>query len=376
MSPHRVHLLVIVLLLAGVSAGLAQTRPPTGIGGRLSDESDAALPGVTVSIGCAGSGAVIVAVTDGTGKFLAPDVPPGPCTVTFELAGFETVVRERVEAPVGQATSVDQQLGLAAIEETVNVVAAAPDRPAPSSRPRPRVQPSTIPVHETASVCGPGPLPFANRLIRLVGSGEDGARTLYTPGDTIIVDGGWADGVVVGQNFVVRRPYRSDDLSWDAKAASAGVHVAGLVQVVDMTETSATVAVVYACDEFMRGDDLDVFVPESYRLPRSDGPPDYARPARVLLGDQGRMLGAPGRMMVIDQGMNAGVEVGQIVTLFRRASLRGASVVPVGDAVVVAARADWARIRIDSVRDVVYAGDFAAPHRRPGAAGRAVASAR
>jgi hypothetical protein len=375
MPRHRATLFGAILFVVAVSTASGQSRSAAGLGGRLSDESGAALPGVTVSIACAGSPALVVAVTDGAGRFAAPDVPAGSCTVTFELAGFRTVVRERIDLQAGQAAVVDQQLGLAAIEETVNVVAAAPDSP-PAPAPRPHIQPSTIPAHETASVCGPGPLPFANRLIRLVGNGESRARTLYTPGDTIMVDAGWADGLAVGQNFVVRRPYRSNDLSWDARADAAGVHSAGLVQVVDITEASAVVAVVYACDEFMRGDDLDVFVPESYKPPRSDGPPDYHRPARVLLGDQGRMLGAPGRMMVIDQGKDAGVEVGQRVTLFRRASSGGAAVTTVGEAVVVAARADWSRIRIDSVRDVVYAGDLAAPHRRVEYSGKPVASAR
>jgi hypothetical protein len=363
MSLRHARFSLLMALLGAVSTVLAQGGPGGGIGGRLTDESGAALPGGTVSIACAGSGGVIVTVTDGAGTYSVPGLPPGQCSVTFDLAGFQKVVRERIEAPPHEVVAVNQQLGLAAIEETVNVVAAAPVRSA-VPKPRPRVQPGSIPTHEVDSVCGPGPLPFADRLIRLVGDREGGVRTMYAPGDTIVIDAGWAGGIAVGQNFVVRRPYRSSDLSWSEPSALAGVHSAGLVQVVEVAETSATVAVVYACDEFMLGDDLDVFAPEPFRLPRSDGPPDFDRPARVLLGDQGRMLGAPGRMMVIDQGEAAGVEAGQRVTLFRRARPGGAAVTPVGEAVVVAVRADWARIRIDSVRDVVYAGDLAAPHRR------------
>jgi len=139
------------------------------------------------------------------------------------------------------------------------------------------------------------------------------------------------------------------------------------VQVVEVAEASATVAVVYACDEFVRGDDLEAFAPEPFRVPRSDGPPDFDQPARILFGDEGKMLGASGRLMVIDQGADAGVEAGQQVTLFRRARFGRGAVTRVGEAVVVAVRADWSRIRIDTVRDAVYAGDLAAPHRRPDA---------
>lgn len=364
MSLHRPPLPAVIVLLGAVSTALAQPRAG-GIGGRLIDESGAVLPGVTVSMTCAGSAAVIVAVTDSAGRYSVDDLPSGPCSVAFELAGFQKVVRDRLDVPRGQALAVDQQMALAPVAETVNVVAASPDRPAPAPQPRLRVQPGSIPPHETDSVCGPGPLPFATRLIRLVGNRDDSVRTLYAPGDTILIDAGRADGIAVGQNFVVRRPYHASDPppSRDPDAF-ASVHSAGLVQVVEVTETAATVAVVYACDEFMRGDDLDVFTPEPFRPPRSDGPPDFGRPARILLADQGQMFGAPGRMMVIDQGKDAGVEVGQWVTLFRRPQRGAPSVTSVGEAVVVAARADWARIRIDSIRDVVYPGDLAAPHRR------------
>jgi hypothetical protein len=363
MPPLRACLSVAIVLLGAVSSVLSQAVSGGGIGGRLTDDSGLALPGVTVSMTCAGSSAVIIAVTDSAGTYAVTGLPSGPCKVVFELAGFQKIVRERIE-PAGQVVAVDQQLGLAGIEETVNVVAAAPAGPVAAAKPHPRVQPESIPPHDAASVCGSGPLPFADRLIRLVGDRDGGVRTMYAPGDRIVIDAGRANGIAVGQNYVVRRPYRSRDVSWGSPVASAGVHSAGLVQVVEVEETRATVAVVYACDEFVRGDDLDVFAPEPFRPPRSDGPPDFAQPARVLLGDEGRMLGAPGRTMVIDQGTDAGVEVGQWVTLFRRTQAAGA--VLLAEAVVVAARADWSRIRIDSVRDVVYAGDLAAPHRRSG----------
>jgi hypothetical protein len=352
------------VVLVAVSTVIAQGGPGT-IGGRLTDESGAVLPGVTVSVTCAGSSAVVVAVSDSAGQYSVAGLPSGPCSVTFELSGFQKIARERIDVPARQAVAVDQQLGLAALAETVNVVAPAPARVAPP-KPRPRVEPALIPTHEVGSVCGPAPMPFADRLIRLVGDTEDGVRMMYVPGDTIVIDAGRASGIAVGQNYVVRRPYRSSDLATADPLVFTGVHAAGLVQVVQVAEASATVAVVYACDEFMRGDDLDAFAPEPFQLPRSDGPPDFERPARVLLGDQGQMFGAPGRMMVIDQGKGAGVEVGQWVSLFRRTKLGAAAVTRVGEAVVVAVRADWSRIRVESVRDVVYAGDLAAPHRRPG----------
>jgi hypothetical protein len=80
------------------------------------------------------------------------------------------------------------------------------------------------------------------------------------------------------------------------------------------------------------------------------------------------MLGAPRRLMVIDQGQNAGLEAGQRITLFRRMRFGRGPVSRVGEAVVVSVHADWSRIRVDSVHDVVFAGDQAAPHHPTAAA--------
>ena len=348
----------------------AQVQTGGSLGGRLTDVSGAVLPGVTVSIACGQTGSVIVAVSDGNGRYLVPGLPAGSCRITFELAGFKKAGRERVEVPASGTVTVDQQLELAALEETVTVKAPAPDPPAVPVKPRPRIKPGSVPPHDTASVCGPSPLPFERPLIRLVGERDEAVRTMYAPGDPILIDAGRVDGIALGQNFVVRRPYHATDSLPSDPTISTAVHTAGVVQVVAVRETSATVAVVYACDEFVRGDDLDVFAPEALGLPRSDGPPDFKRPARVVLADQGHMFGAPGRLMVLDQGTDAGIEVGLRVTLFRRAPEGGSTPRIVGEAVVVAARPEWSRIRIGSVSDVVNAGDLAAPHRSPKSPGR------
>jgi len=368
MSLCRVHLFAGIVLLGIASTLHAQSGPGGGIGGRLTDESEAALPGVTVSIACAGSSAVIVTVTDATGAYAVPGLPPGLCNVRFELAGFRAAVRERIEVPERQVVAVNQQLGLGGVEETVNVVAQAPPvRKVVVPSPRPRAQAAAVPPHDIDSVCGPGRPggQVGAAVVRLAGHRDEGERTMYEPGDAIVIDAGRVDGYAVGQNFIVQRRYRASDLLWDDPVVPTGMHSAGLVQVVEVSETGATVAVVYACDEFMRGDELEAFAPEPFRLPRSDGPPDFAQPARVVFGDEGKMLGAPGRLMVIDQGWDAGIEAGQRVTLFRRTRFGDGAISRIGEAVVVAVRADWSRIRVDSVHDVVFAGDQAAPHRSP-----------
>ena len=79
---------VALMLAALPSAAYAQAA----IAGTVKDASDALMPGVTVE---AASPALIekvrTAVTDGSGQFLIENLRPGSYTVTFTLAGFQTV---------------------------------------------------------------------------------------------------------------------------------------------------------------------------------------------------------------------------------------------------------------------------------------------
>ena len=94
-----------------------------------------------------------------------------------------------------------------------------------------------------------------------------------------------------------------------------------------------------------QGDFLASFKPEPIRPPEPRGVPVYDDPARILFADEGQILGAPRRLMVIDRGSERGIRVGQRLTLFRRKARGGARPDIVGDAIVVAVRTDSATIR-------------------------------
>jgi hypothetical protein len=188
---------------------------------------------------------------------------------------------------------------------------------------------------------------------------------LYTSGVEVIIDGGTLSGLEVGQNLVVRHYFRVKGL--DGPDAT-GEHSAGLVQIVAASERSSIAVVVYACDELRKGDFLASFKPEPIRPPDPRGTPDYRDAARILFADEGQILGAPRRLMVIDRGSERGVRVGQRLTLFRRKGRGGAKPEVVGDAIVVAVRTDSATIRVERVNDAISSGDWAAPED-PGPAG-------
>src|SRR5687767_10201424 len=105
----------------------AQTSDAASIAGVVRDTSGAVLPGVTVE---AASPALIekvrTAVTDGQGLYQIVDLRPGVYTVTFSLPGFGTVRREGLELTVGFTATVNADLPVGALEETLTVTGAAP----------------------------------------------------------------------------------------------------------------------------------------------------------------------------------------------------------------------------------------------------------
>jgi len=91
------------------------------------DTSGAVLPGVTVE---ASSPALIEkvrsVVTDAQGAYRIVDLRPGPYTVTFTLPGFQTFRRTGIELRAEFAATVDAELALGALEETITVTGEAP----------------------------------------------------------------------------------------------------------------------------------------------------------------------------------------------------------------------------------------------------------
>ena len=326
----------------------------------VTDSSGGRLPGVSV-IATPATGQVLTASTDRTGGYVFQAVSAGPVMLRFRLEGFEGALVGVTVQP-GTETRVMQRLEVAPLTETVVVRAPAPVEP-PRPTPPPPPPPSSrgplmkpVPAHDRDSVCGPSkPVIPAESLGTIRSTRFVAEGGLYTTGATIAVDGGALNGLEVGQNLVVRHYFK---VPKRAGTDSTGEHSAGLVQLVAVSERSSMAVVVYACDLLRAGDFLASFRPEPIRSPEPRGTPNFGDPARILFGDEGLVLGAPRRMMVIDRGSGHGIRVGQRVTLFRR---DGGKPEVVGDAIVVATRTDSATIRVERVNDVVSTGDLAAP---------------
>jgi outer membrane receptor protein involved in Fe transport len=68
----------------------------------------------------------LVAVTNDQGQYRFPSLPPGEYRIVYELAGFTTVVRERIVVNVGFSATLNVQLSLGTIQETLTVSGQSP----------------------------------------------------------------------------------------------------------------------------------------------------------------------------------------------------------------------------------------------------------
>src|SRR5438874_2330158 len=99
----------------------------SGIAGTVKDPSGAVLPGVTVE---AASPVLIektrTVVTDGSGKYNITELRTGTYTVTYTLPGFSTVKRQNVELTSDFTATLNIELKVGTVEETITVSAESP----------------------------------------------------------------------------------------------------------------------------------------------------------------------------------------------------------------------------------------------------------
>jgi hypothetical protein len=121
------------VLIAVVAVSIFQAQPASaqtgasGIAGVVRDSSGLVLPGVTVE---ATSPALIEKVrsvtTDGEGQYKIIDLRPGVYAVTFSLTGFSTFKRENVELAANFTATINADLRVGALEETITVSSQSP----------------------------------------------------------------------------------------------------------------------------------------------------------------------------------------------------------------------------------------------------------
>ncbi|MGH8650379.1 MAG: carboxypeptidase regulatory-like domain-containing protein, partial [Burkholderiales bacterium] len=114
--------LVLVLTSATAWAQLSTAQ----LSGRVTDESGAVLPGVTVTATQTDTGLARTVVTDENGAYVVPNMPTGPYRLEVMLQGFRTYVQTGIVLQVGATPTLNAVLAVGSLEETVSVEAATP----------------------------------------------------------------------------------------------------------------------------------------------------------------------------------------------------------------------------------------------------------
>lgn len=123
----RIQCLILALLIGFPLVTWAQGGAPAAIAGIVKDSSGGVMPGVTVE---AASPALIEqvrsAVTDAQGQYRISDLRPGTYSVTFTLPGFSSVRREGVELSAAFTASINAEMTVGSLEETLTVTGQSP----------------------------------------------------------------------------------------------------------------------------------------------------------------------------------------------------------------------------------------------------------
>jgi hypothetical protein len=105
----------------------ATLRAQATIAGAVTDNTGGVVPGVTVE---ASSDALIekvrTATTDGNGRYRIENLRPGEYTVTFTLSGFSTLKRERLNVSGSGVITVDAEMKVGGVQETITVTSETP----------------------------------------------------------------------------------------------------------------------------------------------------------------------------------------------------------------------------------------------------------
>lgn len=260
MKPFARALFTIVVLVG--SAGMAAAQVTSAVlQGVVTDAQGGVLPGVAVSVTNTETGLVRHVTSDGVGFYRAAALPPGLYSVKAALDSFTPYARTGLTLTVGQTATVNVQLTLAALTDTVTVNASAP-----------LVDRSSNALGTTVTRKQLDDLPLAGRdfatLARLapgvtgVGSGGITAGGQLSRNNSIVVDGTSNDeqGIASTRGSFSLESVREYVVYTNQFAAEHGLAGGALVNVVTRSGTNTVEGRVFA---FHRDDALDARNPFS-----------------------------------------------------------------------------------------------------------------
>jgi mannose-6-phosphate isomerase-like protein (cupin superfamily) len=116
---------IIIIGIIGATELSAQTTT-ANLRGTVADPSAAPIPGAEVTVTNTDTGLTRKVTTSEVGDYVIADLPYGPYEIVVEKQGFQRLSRKGVILNVGDRATVDLQLALGEVSETMTVTGQAP----------------------------------------------------------------------------------------------------------------------------------------------------------------------------------------------------------------------------------------------------------
>ena len=139
----RIILIVVFFFAALISTARAQVANVT-VQGTIKDPSGAAIPNVTVTATSTQNGLTKTGTSDDQGRYTILSVPPGTYNVVAVGQGFATTEERGREFLVGTTVTIDFELKLSSVTQTVEVTAEAGNVDTTQSQVSTVVTPDTV----------------------------------------------------------------------------------------------------------------------------------------------------------------------------------------------------------------------------------------
>jgi hypothetical protein len=220
---------------------------------------------------------------------------------------------------------------------------------------------------QIAVACAPPPVVASvpAEASRIIGSQDSVDRNVFGTPEVLVISGGTDKGMVLGQEYFVRRVARTAETYRDKLPHQ--LNTVGWVRVVAVNATTTIASVDHACGDLLVGDFLEPFqmpeLPGDITAVDTTRDPDFTAISKVLYGSEERRSSGAGEFMLIERGMNQDVAVGGHYAIYRDLKAPGTPLSAIGEATVVSVGPTMALIRINRARDAVFSGDLAVPRK-------------
>src|SRR6266566_2789709 len=262
-------LLCVVCLLIASTAGDGFGQTSTAIlTGIVQDPTGAVLPNVTISVRNTERNTIHFTNSNEAGNYVLPALIPGNYSVSAKLPGFKKFVREGVVLQVSQVGRIDIRLDLGSLEDTIEVMAAAPLLEAETSGRGPimdRQKIVDLPLngrdYNALALLAPGAVPSTPRLAAVNFKGAFNVNGNRVFNNVFLLDG--VDNVSYsssyrGENAQIVQPsieaLQEFKIQTNAYSAEFGRSAGAVINAAVRSGSNAIHGSIY---EFLRNDALD-----------------------------------------------------------------------------------------------------------------------